>query len=1209
MKRNGMKRLFSLLAITLLVMAGASLVWAQDYTVTNGSTIQTVFPLEKAGSAADYYSYDSPFTDSGDPGFGTRSDVGFLWLYRDTLTGKLSLGMIFDKPNDGSAGSVQMAFSGMPATAAVVVADDPDTTDTLTTLGGKWSWAACCTDGGVIGGLNGTWVISLGLVAATGIDEWYFLSGPVADSPTRIRLDMTHEVVIAASLPGSVVKWLQPPDMNFGVNLVSVDGRILTADDWRCESPKAVTDVHFWGSYLGWEAQNPEPDPFPPQYMPLAFVIRIYEDVPAGIDPQVPYSHPGPLMYEATVDKYRQIPFGHIIREQDIEHKFYYSLDLPEPFEQEEGSVYWISIAAVMPEQAPYPWGWETSPVHWNDHPVQGDDGQWTEVIHRIPLDMGFEDLVVGTTYPVGAVFSSSGVNLAVKPFTASGGIVTMGHVLVDDQGKAGGSGKDLNLNNVNLEFGIHGSWEGLSLRYGHYGGDLNLEVNGDRKIFDNFSAVHGTDIGGVHVTVQGTGQTGILSFVGAVTQFAVGGQELWIDEVKAELGRAVDMAFALTVPPEPPPSPPEPIKWQQRPDRMRGVNIESLAFGSEMGSVADDWLCLGGSPVSDLHFWGSYLYWKEDIPALGPGTLTPGVEAFRIRIYSDGPASPGEEYSRPARLLYETWVSDFRETYVGSILHDLDEWFFFEHKFRYDLDLPRMFHQRRDRIYWLNIAAVPQEGQEEEWYSWGWESSMDHWNDAAVWGDYFSVEDWYWEPIMGGAFDMSFELTTCGGPIKWLQFPDMAHGKNILSPAVGEVQGVPQPPRFVADDWVCTNGKHITEVRLWGSYLNRDGTIHWQQENENLSGVTPPSGPAGFILRFYEDVPAGADPNMPWSHPGALLQEVMVGGENLVRRYWDSVRHQGEGPEDPPWWEHKFYYVLTLPLMEVFKQEEGKVYWLSPEAVYEQEPDWFWGWETSKDHWNDSAVQGDGLRWNALGGVDFSGFEDLVSGTTYTVGHTFTTSGMDVRVGPFQWSDGTWTNTGGAMVVALGQAGGSGNEMAVDNVNLEFTLPGPARGFSLLFGEYGGNVNLRVNGDFRNVEDFSKLNGLTVGGALVTVVNGLGNDKGSLHLKGIIREVAVGGQELWIDDVSADRPVDMAFLLITEDDTEFCYGDFDRDGDVDLEDLEVFAGDYGRNNCYDTGDCEADFRYDGDVDGLDLALFMAEYGRSDCPCALLRLE
>ena len=60
------------------------------------------------------------------------------------------------------------------------------------------------------------------------------------------------------------------------------------------------------------------------------------------------------------------------------------------------------------------------------------------------------------------------------------------------------------------------------------------------------------------------------------------------------------------------------------------------------------------------------------------------------------------------------------------------------------------------------------------------------------------------------------------------------------------------------------------------------------------------------------------------------------------------------------------------------------------------------------------------------------------------------------------------------------------------------------------------------------------------------------------------------------------------------------CKGDFDCDGDVDDDDLAVFAFELGQMPC--VGDCRGDFDSDGDVDGADLSSFAAQYGKDDCP-------
>ncbi|MCK4811342.1 MAG: tandem-95 repeat protein, partial [Methanosarcinales archaeon] len=251
---------------------------------------------------------------------------------------------------------------------------------------------------------------------------------------------------------------------------------------------------------------------------------------------------------------------------------------------------------------------------------------------------------------------------------------------------------------------------------------------------------------------------------------------------------------------------------------------------------------------------------------------------------------------------------------------------------------------------------------------------------------------------------------------------------------------------------------------------------------------------------------------------------------DEIKERYWDSVPHTDV--QGMVWWEHKFYYITRLK--EPFEQEKGTIYWLDIGAKPVVD-EWYWGWETSVRHWNDNAVRGwnDGSWWECLGTAPID-FEDLTLKTTYNVGNIFTTSGVPITVKQFQWSSGTWTSDGHTRVVNGGQAGGSGNEMNVNNVNLDFGFGAHVNDLSLLFGEYGGNLNIRVNGDFRNFGKFAEINGLTIGGVHVTVVD-LGDSKGRLTLTGAIEQFAVGGQELLIDDVEFVKRVDMAFALMTE--------------------------------------------------------------------------
>ena len=181
--------------------------------------------------------------------------------------------------------------------------------------------------------------------------------------------------------------------------------------------------------------------------------------------------------------------------------------------------------------------------------------------------------------------------------------------------------------------------------------------------------------------------------------------------------------------------------------------------------------------------------------------------------------------------------------------------------------------------------------------------------------------------------------------------------------------------------------------------------------------------------------------------------------------------------------------------------------------------------------------------------------FEDLALGTTYTPGDIFMTAGLKVYVRQFMWDNGTLTPSGQAEVQNGGLAGGSGNELAVNNVNVAFEFPSTIHEFTLLFGEYGGNLNIEINGDFLNFEDFKEIDGMNIGGVDVTVpVGGLGNDMGVLKLKGPIDVLMIGGQELWIDhrcEPISDACIDFENLTAG---TTFNVGDLFSSGGAIIE-------------------------------------------------------
>ena len=159
--------------------------------------------------------------------------------------------------------------------------------------------------------------------------------------------------------------------------------------------------------------------------------------------------------------------------------------------------------------------------------------------------------------------------------------------------------------------------------------------------------------------------------------------------------------------------------------------------------------------------------------------------------------------------------------------------------------------------------------------------------------------------------------------------------------------------------------------------------------------------------------------------------------------------------------------------------------------------------------------------------------FEDLTLGTTYNVGDSFTTSGVVVTAEQFQQSGGTWYAGGYADIQSGANAGGSGYEIHTNNINLSFDFGAPCDGVSLMYADLGGNINLEINGNLANVEDFSMLPA-TLGGASIFTTPG---DTGALFVIGVVGNInsfKIGGQELWIDNIVASvvpEPATVALL------------------------------------------------------------------------------
>jgi len=167
----------------------------------------------------------------------------------------------------------------------------------------------------------------------------------------------------------STPKWSQPPvpysspRLFNGWDQISMYGQKLAADDWVCHDAGPVTDLRWWGSFIGWH------EPYPPP-LPDAFAITIWTDVPAGVG-GADFSHAGTCIHYLLCTDYQWAfagwdidPRGGPAVAPETTFEFACFLDRSQWFWQEPGEhIYWVSIAAVYNIGVPpYPFGWKTRP-------------------------------------------------------------------------------------------------------------------------------------------------------------------------------------------------------------------------------------------------------------------------------------------------------------------------------------------------------------------------------------------------------------------------------------------------------------------------------------------------------------------------------------------------------------------------------------------------------------------------------------------------------------------------------------------------------------------------------------------------------------------------------------------------------------------------------------------------------------------------------
>ena len=211
---------------------------------------------------------------------------------------------------------------------------------------------------------------------------------------------------------------------------------------------------------------------------------------------------------------------------------------------------------------------------------------------------------------------------------------------------------------------------------------------------------------------------------------------------------------------------------------------------------LADDWQCTETGPVKDIHFWGSWMHGN-----------TGQIIQFVLSIHADipDPDGPGPLFSQPGPTLWEQEIPIGMVVVQPILSPTLEGWYdpstgvFMpgDHAayFQYNVFLPEnmWFYQQQGQIYWLNISAIVADPSATRW---GWKSTLNHWNDDAVWALWGGLvwDDMFEPPLFVQSLDLSFVITAGKPVVEACCLPD---GSCIMAPSatcLGQ-GGVPQGP------------------------------------------------------------------------------------------------------------------------------------------------------------------------------------------------------------------------------------------------------------------------------------------------------------------------------------------------------------------------------------------------------------------------------
>ncbi len=414
---------------------------------------------------------------------------------------------------------------------------------------------------------------------------------------------------------------------------------------------------------------------------------------------------------------------------------------------------------------------------------------------------------------------------------------------------------------------------------------------------------------------------------------------------------------------------------------------------------IGDDWMCSETGYVEDIHFWVS---WKEDIV---PQNLD--IE-FHVRIFSDIPAADSYTgYSMPGTLLWQSTFAPGSYVYEEVFEHP-QGWLrpippnaghsLWDHEICYKVDIlniPDPFLQTEGTVYWLVLSADMSETVPQI----GWKTSLDHFNDVAVW--YNPPSAWGWQPLLDPITQhgLSLAFVINGTPVPptfdliVVASPDYAGtvsgGGSYMAGEIVQLTAVAQEG-WTFDNWTDDEGNVISIIDIFDYTMPAHDII-----------LTANFTAAAFVVYCPDDVTVDND-------PGVCHATNVDLGEPSIEESFEIVEMYNNAPDEFPvgttivTWTliNEFGVTSTCDqLIDVIDVEPPEIHNMSEDITADNDPGAcgahiYWELPTAEDNCEVESIESS----HEPGDFFVVGDTDIVYTATDVHGNT-STSGFRIEI------------------------------------------------------------------------------------------------------------------------------------------------------------------------------------------------------------------